>query len=357
MFSRYVSVALGLALAGACSNEPPRAEQVVLEVGGRTVRLGEFDRFVQTSAQQETPVLSSEVMSALFEQFIEEQLLLRAADEAGIQADPRAVAERMSSLKQVEPGARAASEDEDGAVATEVVAPNPGPGPGRGPGPGPGPGPASAFRSSDEVTARDVERQMRIERLIATKALAGLAVSDAEVAAYYEAHRDDFVGPETVDVSQILVDDDALAQELRTTLLAKKRTFEDLAREKSQGPDAANGGHLGTFARGELPPSFESHVFDLKPGALSEVVPTDFGFHIFRLNARTEGRPLGLDDVHEAIRVELLRNKGDEAMKRYVGDLSKRFPVKVYHEHLTFAVADHDNGASGGHAARMEKTR
>jgi peptidyl-prolyl cis-trans isomerase C len=348
MSSRYRFATLGLfglvtASASACSREIPRAEQVVLEVGGRAVSLGEFDRFVQTSVQQESPVLSSEVMSALFEQFIEEQLLLRAADEAGIVADPRAVAARIESLQQMvrQPGDVPSSEDDDGATAAEAVTP----------------GATAAFRTDDEATARDVERHLRIERLVATEALAGLVVPDEEIAAYFESHRDDFVRPETVDVSQILVDDEAQAKELRTALVTKKRTFEDLAREKSQGPDAANGGHLGTFTRGELPPSFEAQVFVLKPGALSEVVATDFGYHIFRLNGRTEQQQLGLDDAREAIRVELLRKKGDEAMRSYVSELEKRFPVKVYHEHLTFAVAGRVPEAPGESSARMEKSR
>jgi peptidyl-prolyl cis-trans isomerase C len=349
MLARYSLVALGLfAVLPACLRETPRAEQVVLELGGRPVSLGEFDRFVQTSVQQESPVLSSEVMSALFDQFIEEQLLLRAADEAGIEADPRAVKRRMESLSRVQPGVVPSAEDDEGPAAAAEGGPS---------ATGAVSSSSSTLVGDDVATVRDVERQMRIEQLVATRALSGITVSDEEVAAYYEAHRDDFVRPETVDVSQILVDDEALANELRTTLLTRKGTFEDIAREKSRAPDAANGGHLGTFARGELPPSFEAQVFALKPGALSEVVPTDFGFHVFRLNSRAERSALDLDTVRETIRVELMRKKGDEAMRKYVGELAKRYPVKVYHEHLTFAVADRAADAPGGHSARMEKSR
>jgi len=350
MLSRYPSAACGLfAVLAAYACETPRTEQVVLEVGGRPVSLGEFDRFVQTSVQQESPVLSSEVMSALFDEFIEEQLLLRAADDAGIRADSRAVAKRVESLQRMDSGAPP-SEGRDtsaGKAASEND------------GKGEGGDAAPRFRNDRAVTADNVERQMRIEQVVASEALVGIKVPDEEIAAYYDAHRDDFVRPETVDVSQILVDDETLANELRNTLLAKTATFEDLARERSQAPDAPNGGHLGTFAHGELPPSFEAQVFALKPGTLSEVVATDFGFHIFRLNARTERQQLGLDDVREAIRVDLLREKSDEAMKRYVAELEKRYPVKVHHEHLTFAVADRDANASGSgeHSVRMEKSK
>jgi parvulin-like peptidyl-prolyl isomerase len=291
-----------------CAEEVPRESRVVLEIAGRPVTLGEFERFLRTSVQQESPVLSSEVMAALFDQFVEEQLLLRAADDAGIRADPRLVAQRMSALRSASPGA-------EGSPTT------------------------ASIQASEDSVANDVERQARIERLVSAEALATVELDESEVAAYYESHREDFVKPDTVDVSQILVASEEGARELRQAILARRTAFEDAAREFSQGPEAAAGGRLGAFARGELPPSFDAAVFDLKPGAISDVVATDFGFHLFRVNSRTEEQPLSLDEVREAVRVELLREKSDAAMKRYVAELEKRYPLTVHRQYLSFAVA------------------
>jgi parvulin-like peptidyl-prolyl isomerase len=161
-----------------------------------------------------------------------------------------------------------------------------------------------------------------------------------------------------VDVSQILVETEELAQELRKTILVRKAEFEDVAREHSQGPEASRGGNLGAFARGELPPSFDAEVFALAPGAISQVVPTDFGFHLFRVNSRTEERALSLDEVREAVRVELLREKSEQAMKRYVAELEKRYPLTVHHQHLSFAVARSDDRAKFESAGEgVEKSR
>jgi parvulin-like peptidyl-prolyl isomerase len=308
MWAKRALVLTVLTLVG-CSEEVPRESRVILEIAGRPVTLGEFEGFLRMSVQQESPVLSSEVMSALFDQFVEEQLLLRAADDAGIKADPRVVAERMETLRN-------SSVAEKSSTTSDAI------------------------RTSDDAVADNLEKQARIERLVSAEALAEVDIEEKEVASYYEAHREEFVRPETVDVSQILVDTEELAQELRKTVLARKSTFEDAAREHSQGPEAGGGGNLGSFARGELPPSFDDTVFSLKPGAISEVVSTDFGYHIFRVNARTEEQPLSLDEVSEAVRVELLREKSDAALKRYVAELEKRYPLTVHHEHLSFAARD-----------------
>ena len=302
---KLASTVIFLGLFG-CAEETPPESRVVLEIAGRSVTLGEFDRFIRMSVQQESPVLSSEVMAALFDQFVEEQLLLRAADDAGIRADPGVVAQRMAALRSI---------PEDSAAAPEPL--------GR----------------DDQAVAENLEKQVRIETLVSAEALAAVEIDDLEVTAYYESHREEFVRPETVDVSQILVDTEERAQELRKSILARKVSFEDVAREESRGPEASRGGKMGAFARGELPPRFDAEVFSLDSGAISEVVSTDFGYHLFRVNSRTAEESLSLEQVREALRVELLREKSEDAMKRYVAELESRYPLTIHQQHLSFAPA------------------
>ncbi|HXV60567.1 MAG TPA: peptidylprolyl isomerase [Vicinamibacteria bacterium] len=285
----------------ACEWQIPREKAVVLDVAGRTVTLEELESFVGLSVQQDTQVVSDDLMAAFFEQMIEEQLLLKAADDAGIVPDREKVANRLEALRRLEPA------------------------------------PAVSSHLDDAALQGNVERQARIEQLVETNVLSALSVSDEEVADYFAEHAVDFARPETVDVSQILVDDEELATELRGKLLGEPSAFEELARQHSMGPEAIEGGHLGTFSPGELPPSFEIEIFSLAPGKFSDVVTTDFGFHIFRVNARREAEALLLDDVEDVIRVELLRVKSDEAMERYLAELKRRYPVKVFHENLGFA--------------------
>jgi len=299
-------IPLALMGASSCARELPREERVVLEVAGRPITMSELDRFVQTSVQQESPFLANDVMAALFEDFVEEQLLLRAAEDAGIAADPRAVSRRIEAMQ---------SETGDAGATPSI-------------------------RTDDDAMAATVAKQVRIQRLLETQVLGRVDVSDEEVQDYYDAHQDYFVRPEMVDVSQILVEDEALAKELRDKLRKDGASFEALAAAHSIGPEAGNGGRLGSFARGELPPSFEENVFALAPRKISDVVATDFGYHIFRVNEHSEPQELPLEEVEDLIRVDLLREKSDRAVAAYVTELRKRYPVVVHREHLSFALVD-----------------
>jgi len=89
---------------------------------------------------------------------------------------------------------------------------------------------------------------------------------------------------EQIKASHILVEDEALAKKL-----LKKATpinFAMLAQESSTCPSAENGGNLGWFGKGQMVKEFEQVAFKLKPGAISNVVKTEFGFHIIMVTGR-----------------------------------------------------------------------
>ena len=298
---RKVSLALALVTAtlAACADPPADEEKAILDIGGRPVPVSEFQRFVETSVQQDEPFLAGEVMSALLEQFIEEQLLLRAADDAGVQADPRAVRNRVAQLEHVQ------------ADETDV----------------------EPQRPLEDV----VVQQVRIERLVEERLFSGLEVSESEIQAHYEANRHYFDRPETVTVSEILLEERHEADAVHEELATAPGRFEELASLHSRGPEAQWGGVLGTFGRGELPPSIEAAVFSLPVRRVSDVVETDFGYHIFWIEEKTAAAPLELEDVRDTIRVDLLRGKSQRELARYLEELKSKYEVKVHREHLNFA--------------------
>ena len=299
-----LSVTVLVAYLFGCGPELPPQERVVLEIGGRKVTLVELDRFVATSAQQESAFLPGDVMAALLDQFIEEQLLLLAADDAGIEVEPLVLEQELQLLSPKDS--------------------------------------TPSKRSDDAGFAESVKQKLRIERLLETEVLGALEVTEEEIAFDYEENRAYYSRPETAEISQILVEEEALAGEIRQELGKKPARFEELAREVSIGPEARLGGKMGSFGHGELPPSLEREVFTLKPGRLSDVVATAFGFHIFRLDRLVASRPLELEEVADVIRVELLRRKSDEAISFYTGSLRDRYPVRVFRDHLSFAFLEPD---------------
>ena len=96
--------------------------------------------------------------------------------------------------------------------------------------------------------------------------------------------------------------------------------FEQLAREHSADPgSAAKGGDLGFFPEGKMVPAFEAAAAALKnPGDLSPIVPTQFGFHIIRLEGRKPASVKPFDEVKEELRAEIIAKLKAEARNKEV---------------------------------------
>ena len=142
--------------------------------------------------------------------------------------------------------------------------------------------------------------------------LAGAAMSlaiDRTVTneALQAAYNEKFAGAELsreFNASHILVETEHEAQALLDELEAGA-DFADLAKEKSTGPSGSNGGELGWFGAGMMVPSFEEAVVALEIGQISAPVPTQFGWHIIKLNdSRLLAAP-SLDEVREDLTEEL----------------------------------------------------
>jgi peptidyl-prolyl cis-trans isomerase C len=171
------------------------------------------------------------------------------------------------------------------------------------------------------------EEQAAVQKLLSDTVLAHLAVDDAQIAEYYDAHKAEFNVPETVTLSQILVPTENEARELLRRLQLDPKSFELLARTRSRAPEAAEGGRMGSFARGQLPSDLEAVAFSLRPGAHSDVIKTPLGYHVLRVDAREPARARGLDECRAEIRAKLLRDASDRAVKAFVHELLSRAKV------------------------------
>jgi len=113
----------------------------------------------------------------------------------------------------------------------------------------------------------------------------GMTTLDQDSQAFYEANKDSFKVDE-VTASHILVEDEATAKDILAKLQAGEK-FEDLAKQNSiDTSNKDNGGSLGTFGKGQMVKEFEDAAFALKPGEISDVVKTDFGFHIIKVTEK-----------------------------------------------------------------------
>lgn len=171
--------------------------------------------------------------------------------------------------------------------------------------------------------------------------LSQVAVSDAEVKAWYEAHLSRYQQQEERRASHILITlaagasdaekakAKAKAEEVLKDVQRNPTKFAELARQHSQDPgSAANGGDLGFFGRGMMVKPFEEAVFKQKQGELSGLVQSDFGFHIIKVTGIKEGKQKKLDEVRAEIEGELKRQG---AQKRYA-EAAEAFTNMVYEQ-------------------------
>ncbi len=186
-----------------------------------------------------------------------------------------------------------------------------------------------------------LKRQLSIRRLVEAEITSRVSVSEDEVHARYASRPDLFVRPESVRVRHILVKVAPGAPEADRTkalrqaekLLAQARRqgadFAALARRHSQDDSAASGGDLGFVSRGTMVGPFEQAAFALRPGELSGVVQTIFGYHLLRAEERREAEPIPESEVREAIAKSLHAEKARAALQDRVQALRQAGRVEL----------------------------
>lgn len=158
-------------------------------------------------------------------------------------------------------------------------------------------------------------------------------ISEDEMKKYYEENKDDFY-TDTVTASHILIktiDDDgnelsdAKKKEAKKTAeeaLAKVKAGEDfaeVAKEYSEDSSASSGGELGTFGRGKMVTEFEDAAFAMKAGEISDIVETEYGYHIIKVTERVDKQET-YDDVKDQIKTTLASEKYTEYVEKLKKD-------------------------------------
>lgn len=181
---------------------------------------------------------------------------------------------------------------------------------------------------------RDVETQIRVERLLAKVAENAKAPDKKAVTDFYRKHREEFLTPETIQAAHIVkhVNEDATEEAAREGIeevarrLAAGEGFAAVADSISDCP--GRGGDLGTFGRGSMVEEFDEAVFALQPGENTPIFRTVFGFHIARLIARQPEGIRPLSDVREQIERHLYEESRREEMERYVDQLKEKADIR-----------------------------
>ena len=175
--------------------------------------------------------------------------------------------------------------------------------------------------------------QILVQALLQREILDKVDVNDEEVSEYYEQNKDSFTEKEQIHLYNILLESEEEAQDILEQLKTGG-DFIEIAKEKSTGPSAAQGGDLGYLSKGSLIPEIEDEVFTLEVGGLSGVVKTDFGFHILKITEKKPETVKALEEVKEDIIQTLLPTKQKEAFDNLLEELKGKVEIEINEEAL-----------------------
>jgi EpsD family peptidyl-prolyl cis-trans isomerase len=165
-----------------------------------------------------------------------------------------------------------------------------------------------------------LRRDLMIRTLLQDEVASKVKVEDKDVEEYFQSHPDEFSGDQ-VKVKHILVRSEAEAKDVAERL-KKGEPFDKLARELSiDTASVPKGGELDYFSYGQMVPEFSKAAYALKPGEVSEVVKSPFGFHVIKFVDRKKGTPLKLDDIKEQLRRKLADERRGQRFQEWMKEL------------------------------------
>jgi peptidyl-prolyl cis-trans isomerase C len=174
-----------------------------------------------------------------------------------------------------------------------------------------------------------------------------ITVSDADIKQYYDANKDKFKVPEQVRARHILIkvsakatdEDKKKAKEKISELRQRAEKGEDFAKLASEYSDdpgtKKRGGDTDYFARGKMIKPFENAAFSLKPGTISDIVETKFGYHIIKVEDHKESRTMGLEEARESIRDNLKNELASSKTNQFILNANEKAGMEIFEDRIT----------------------
>lgn len=200
---------------------------------------------------------------------------------------------------------------------------------------------ALADRNTTEAQLRsDARADMMIDKMMEGEVATVTAATEPEAKEFYDKNPDKFKQGEAVKASHILVNaaedaDEATRKQARAKIegvLKRVRAGEDfarLAKENSDDGSKDQGGDLGFFGRRQMVPPFEQAAFALKPGEISDIVTTQFGYHIIKVIERKEPTTVPYEKVQPQIVEFLSSQRKRDRVNAFIEEAKKRAKIEV----------------------------
>ncbi|MFA5528026.1 MAG: peptidylprolyl isomerase [Peptostreptococcales bacterium] len=188
---------------------------------------------------------------------------------------------------------------------------------------------------NEDVFKEEMEilKANRLKEYAIAKMIEGAYVTEEEIRNFYDSNQQQFSSGSTISASHILVKTEEEAKAIQDQLNQGKE-FEELAKENSTCPSKNNGGSLGTFGREQMVPEFEEVAFSLDRGEISDIVKTEFGYHIIRVDDKQEAGIMKYGQVRDNIEAYLLNEKRAMLFAEAADAMKKDFNIEIYEDRI-----------------------
>jgi peptidyl-prolyl cis-trans isomerase C len=188
---------------------------------------------------------------------------------------------------------------------------------------------------------RELEKSITISKYIQETVVKKIVVTPAELSQYYQQHTEEFRHPDLVRTSHILItvadgatpEQEKLARGRAESVLARAKKGEDfakLAKEYSTDASASQGGDIGLTPRDQLAPEYEEAAFTLPVGTISNLVRTQFGFHIIKVTEKRKAGLATLEQVNTELTQFLKNQRAQAELGKLVNQLSSSAKIVSY---------------------------
>ncbi|MFA7005468.1 MAG: peptidylprolyl isomerase, partial [Verrucomicrobiia bacterium] len=195
-------------------------------------------------------------------------------------------------------------------------------------------------RSAEQVRA-DVRQMLTVQAFVEAEFASKVKIGDDQVKSFYDEHPDYFSKPAQIRASHILVTvpqgatDEVkktkrgVIEKARARVTTGKEDFAKVATEVSDCPSKQKGGDLEFFGKGQMVPEFDKAAFGLKADEVSEVVTTQFGYHIIKKTGEQPAEKRPLDAMKDSIEKFLKKQQVDKQLAQFIEGQRKTAKVET----------------------------
>lgn len=286
--------------------DPQKKNNIILKIEDSLYFNSHFEKYVRAILGDDQKTLTLVSLSRLFDNFVEEKILLQAARNQKMSLTLEEKREYLTKL-------------------------------------------SSEFRADESSTSvEELDTEILFDRLLIEKytyeLVKGIEVKKEEIKEYYKLHKREFLRPERVKVSQILLEtEDKAIEVLEKVKNVGEEDFRKIAQEESVGLEAFKGGEMGVFEMGQLPFEMEKVIFSLREEELSPVVESSYGYHIFRLDKRYDPELVSEEDAASDLSVKILDQKIKQRISDHLEELKKNMEWSFYPLNLSFPYQRNDS--------------